>query len=99
MHFPLDSALNAINIHAFPDACMQTDMTMTPSAAISAGRVRYFTPREIALLHMFPTDFRFPEGKFVYVCYAYNRVSFSFISSLIMDCYVRRVIITQNCQC
>ncbi len=28
-----------------------------------------------------------------------NRVSFSFISSLIMDCYVRRVIITQNCQC
>ncbi len=26
-----------------------------------------------------------------------NRVSFSFSSSLIMDCYVRRVIITQNC--
>ncbi len=27
-----------------------------------------------------------------------NRVSFSFISSLIMYCYVRRGIITQNCQ-
>ena len=99
--FPAGSALDAVNslglsaIQAEDGNDSKEDVPISSAAAeqdaallkwLESLHLRYFTPREVANLHSFPTSFAFPEGVSMKQQYALlgNSLSVAVVSDLLI---------------